>query len=541
MVGTPAQPPPPPRPGGASSPGPSPATAHEVSPAGLLSDVVDFLSPGPSPQSTPQPDPQPSPEPTYTEAALYVLPEAHAPQLLKLLRQDAFDHRIEVLVVTPRSALAQVQERLRRAEERGESPDAICLIGDDAQIPHVRFDDDTGNDDHLLTDNPYGQTTELSEEERYSGGIVDMLPVSRIPTTQPQLVARLLSVSDQLDPSWESGVAVTAESWTRASRSVLDAIQGHHQVELHDVPPLSADQVGRLFRAQPGRIYFNVHGSDRTPDWFGDDGCGSSPRALTAGSVRVREHAIAMSESCYGALIQSPDEAMSMAFLKRGADAFVGSTIIAWGPARPPCSLADLVVQETYQALDDGLGLAAALLRARVVIADGYLSRSEALPPNALNTVASFVAYGAPMARVRGTTQSAKSFLPPSAAPMGTAEQKSSGGGVLDAIRQGMRQGNTGQLGAARQRYRNRLPPGAWKAFSRGRMTFGQLRQLVDEPDLLQARLAHLAGGPVADAHVFQYASSKRFRAFVSVKNGDRCAGVLLDDSGKEVEAWVSR
>jgi len=478
---------------------------------------------------------------SYSETVLFVVPEADGPRLLGLLRQDALNHGIEVLLVRPRSALSQVQQRLRKAEAGGHLPDAVCLIGDDARIPHVRFDDDTGHDDFLLTDNPYGQTSELTEAERYAGGIVDMLPVSRIPTVDPALVGRLLGVGDRLEPSWEGGVAVTAASWTEASQSVLDAIRGRATVDLIDVPPTSAQQVGQQFWARPGRVYFNVHGSDRSADWYGDNGCGSTPTALTADAVQVRDHAIAMSESCYGALIQSPDEALSMAFLKRGADAFVGSTIIAWGPASPPCSLADLVVQETYRALDSGLGLAAALLAARVCIADGYLSRGEALPPNALNTVASFVAYGAPLARVRGVAASAKRVSGP-AVSGGQVDRKSrSTAGVLDAVRQGMRQGTQGQLGAARQRYRQRLPPGAWKAFSRGRMTFGQLSKLVDEPHLLQARLSQLAGGSVADAFVFQYASSKRFRAFVSVAHGERRAGVLLDDAGTEVEAWVSR
>jgi len=429
-----------------------------LSEAHLVASLDGGVSPG---------TPTANPPTTHSgPPVLYVIPRGND-ALRAVVKRVTADHAAEILEADEAS---DVQDRLRALDKSGVVARAVCIVGTHYDLPHVVFEDGTGNDAEVKTDNDYGMLyPPQNDAARHTVLALPDVPVTRIPTTDATLVARLLSVRDSLCDSWKSGVAVTCKVWEKASAEVLRQIATRDRPELGNCPPLSDADIGDRISKSTGRLYFNVHGSDQVRYWVGD-GDGRHPAALRVRYVDVAPNAILVSEACYGARHDAGARNISGRFLESGGSAFVGSTIIAWGPVKPPISLADLIVTGVYGALDSGLTLGEALLDAKSRIME-LSERGRGVSPQVLNTISSFVAYGGPLARVPGTSKRAR--IRTGGTGTWASLQKSVGisgpGDVLGRTRSALRGGSgTGPLEAARSRLASRAAAGGWKAERRG-------------------------------------------------------------------------
>lgn len=483
------------------------------------------------------PSARPKTGPASGAAALYVLPR-EAPAALR----RALEARGEVLPVDPQGALTAVQARLGR----GPAPGAVCLVGADHDLPMVRLEDPTGRDEELLTDNLFGRRDTPAASTRFTGDLLPEVPVSRIPSLDEALVSRLHEdAAAGLARGWEGGFALSAEVWASASRAVAELLFGARGPALTLSPPAEEDSVGKALRARPGRLYFNVHGTDQEPVWVGESASGGYPQVLGLEAAGVAPRGVVVSEACYGAMI-FPDHGAGIGerFLRAGAGSFVGSSIIAWGPPAAPPGLADLIVTGFYAALDAGHDAGAALLEAKRAILEGELDEDESLEPAAHNTLMSFVHYGAPFARVEGAPRVPTATLP---APGGVSAAKSAArGSALDRIRGRMTGSSGSTLGAARDRLRARLPPEQWEALSMGRRSLGELPAEVRSHAEVVRSLTGLLGAEPASVHLFRYRAGAQRYASVSARVSSpgrvaKAATVLFDESGRELRRWVSR
>ena len=396
--------------------------------------------------------------------------------LLELAVKLATDHRAATLIA---SGAAQVQTHLVALAGKKELPDVVCLLGPEQHLPYAEFEDDTGNDIAVLTDNDYGMFSSPARDQRYSEAALPDFPVCRIPFSDEAIVRRLLSVRGDLQSSWNNGVAVTCEVWAGASVAVQKQIDSKRACFLDSAPPVDSVDVGDRFCSEVGRVYFNVHGSDQMKYWVGEGAGGYQPVLLPEG-VQVGEHAIFVSEACYGARHdEQAGPTIATAALRGGASAFVGSTIIAWGPAEAPIGLADCIVTGVYGGLDSGRTLAAAVLAAKTSIID---KAGSPFSPCVLNTVSSFVAFGGPLASVGGSA---------SARPVRTTD-------ILGRTRQSLRGGGAGPLGAARDRLSARAQRMGYKPVAREILSVERALSMFARADVIQRRLQSLKSGDKA-------------------------------------------
>ncbi len=424
-----------------------------------------------------------------TRTVVYVLPP-NADALEDVVREASRDHQAELFTA---SEPAPVQSLLRQLGEQGRDVAAVCIIGGSDSVPHASLQDETGNDRALLTDNDYGMLAPPDQASRHSLLALPDIPVCRIPSTDPALVARLLGVRDQLSQDWSRGAAVTCAVWERSSAEALRQIAPGAGVELSSSPPLVADDLARMCTSPPGRLFFNVHGAAQSPCWYGE-GSDGHPEVLRGRDLLVREDAILVSEACYGASHNAGADSICLAFLGAGGSAFVGSTIIAWGPAAPPLSLADLIVTGTYAALDAGHSLPEALLWAKARIM-AQAEEGGGVSPQALNTVSSFCAMGGPLARVRGATIRRPLARPVAGTWAQTHSHGSSGpGDVLGRVRRGMRQGGGGPLGEARQRLAARAARAGWQPVARQVLAASELPRYFRRAAEIQRALHQALG-----------------------------------------------
>jgi hypothetical protein len=148
-------------------------------------------------------------------------------------------------------------------------------------------------------------------------------------------------------------------------------------------------------------LYFNVHGSNASPNWYGQDG-DEYPIAMQPDNIRDASGIIA-SEACYGAFIinKTHENAICLRFLnERQVIGFCGSTTIAYGPPSPPSSEADLLVKYFFARANEGLALGECLKNAKIDFAREVLKKNGFLDDDDQKTLLQFVLYGDPLVRI---------------------------------------------------------------------------------------------------------------------------------------------
>lgn len=446
---------------------------------------------------------------------------------------------IDVLLVDAQDALTRTQARLNElsVSQASSKVDAVCLVGSDATLPHARIDDRTGRGEYVLTDNFFGRVDTPDEDERMAGDLLAHVPVSRLPFDDAEVIIELLRRPDVLSPTWNNGVLVSCEVWRGASAAVVEHLGAVER--LHLAPPSTNDHVDGLLAASPGRLYFNVHGTDVEPVWVGQGHDGHHPEVLRSSMISVAPGAVVVSEACFGAACFEGEEAIGQAFLTRGASAFFGSTIIAWGPPQAPPGLADLIPIHVYQQLDAGRSASEALQAAKRAICDDYLERDEVLCAQVENTLLSFCHYGFPWCRSTTRPQSGRK---PPGVPNGakSATTRSKTPSLLSSLRSG----SSGVLGRVRAGVADKASRQGWgvDTFLTAPLediaaTLGPLAHLLD-------RIRTQSGPSTGTGVLTRYRSRVGERITLTVEDaGARgvIRGLIADEKGAVLEEFVSR
>jgi len=116
----------------------------------------------------------------------------------------------------------------------------------------------------------------------------------------------------------------------------------------------------------PARLsYFNLHGIEDGPEWYGQRSAGDPgsapeyPVALRPSDVvnSGRAPLVVFSEACYGANVlgKTVADALCLRFLDSGTRALVGSTKIAYGSVGTPLIGADLLGQFFWRNVNSAL------------------------------------------------------------------------------------------------------------------------------------------------------------------------------------------
>jgi hypothetical protein len=461
--------------------------------------------------------------------------------LKQLLTSASAANKGSLLIVDPSTdPVAAVQKVLGECQRRRVKLEAVCLLGSDNTLPHHRFDDPCGQDECLPSDAPYGMMRTPNQEERFQGLVLPLIPVCRIPFDDPKQIEPFLAIGAELCDSWDDGLAVTAQVWTEASSAVLAAINPTGDVQLHAVPPKGHNDIGSEIKATTGRCYFNVHGSDQTTAWFGE-GNGQGPEAFNPVLVKIAPRGIAVSEACYGAFIDEDGEGISRSFLQAGAGCFVGSTIIAWGPTRPPIGCADEIVTGFYGALDQGKGVAKALVQAKEKMLQSYQHSdgSWSLEPTQHNTLLSFIAYGSPCATVRSSQS--KSYNPN---PKGRGE--TGGRDILSQVRARMAGKGDGSsvLEQVMSRLESRVSGETFRILNQGRLDLSAPPPGLPDMTQVRERITARLGQLPTRTHVFQ-SSGGSLETSVFGRNGDginaKIVAIIVDQAGQVIAEYTAR
>lgn len=328
---------------------------------------------------------------------------------------------------TTAAAFKQVIEAVRTAlTTAGHDVDALVLIGGDAIVPFHRVPNPSQDADvDVPTDNPYGSGagSELAPElivARFPDGGADggrllLEQLQRVidyhqhwHLAGPQGGVLTLPFMRRFAKPLQGGGPVvgwgiSAAAWQLPSETVYGELGSTRPLVL--CPPATPDTLEAAWPPDGRLLYFNVHGIQGGPNWYGQavDGPsdGALPVVLTPDDIgAVAPAMICVSEACFGAEIlgRSPADAIALRLLQRGALAFIGSTVTAYGAVTLPLGGADLLVQQTLHNLRRGYPVGRAAALARDWMAREMVQRQGYLDPDDAKTLLSFVLLGDPWA-----------------------------------------------------------------------------------------------------------------------------------------------
>ena len=308
---------------------------------------------------------------------------------------------------------------------------AVLIVGGDEIVPFHRLPNPTDDaDSEVLSDNPYA-----AQDSNY---FVAEWAVGRFPDekgSDPGLLLKQLRVAIQWHQkqnqqrSLAERVGETLQFWNVFSniyqgiseknnnygystaiwqRSSISAFRPIGKANyLRTSPPYNTNNLDALTIAEADYAYFNLHGIDDSPNWYGQKDINASddtpdfPVALQPSHINLQAEnpKVIFSEACYGAYIQekTADEALSLRFLSSACRVFVGSTCIAYGAIYPPLIGADQLAYLFWSLIGKGYNVGDAYIRAKLNLVKSILRRQGYLDGEDQKTLLSFVLYGDPL------------------------------------------------------------------------------------------------------------------------------------------------
>lgn len=312
---------------------------------------------------------------------------------------------------------------------QGQDMRHVLILGGDDIVPFCRVSNPTEDqDEDIYTDAPYAA--------RNGSTLLPTRAVGRIPDCDDadaflHLVAHAANAHEESQraatlkglkaiariwkrdaetPAPDGSFGYTASVWKEASRAVFEVI-GHPR-HLRMSPPVSRQEFSVLAQGKPRLAYFNLHGVEGEPAWYGqrDPDFAADyplfPVALMPDDIAGdwAAGAIVFTEACYGAdvLGRTHQDSIALRLLHEGARAVVGSTRLAYGSLTPPLTGADLLGRLFWLAVTGGLPIGQALQWAKLSFANDLMNRQGYLDSEDQKTLLTFNLFGDPTLTVEG-------------------------------------------------------------------------------------------------------------------------------------------
>ena len=288
-------------------------------------------------------------------------------------------------------------------------PKYLLVIGDDKSVDSMHWPspcyvlDENGvcvGDRDKIVDSDLPYATLLTQPPQngqrwYNYDFDQAVRVGRVPASASDgFAAACTYLSHNLNSrlNKNASFALSAQVWEVASQSVYTPPSG----QVLTSPPIvlkdfSTQSIQNYCSGeQPGILYFNLHGSDSTQLWYGQEnsyaGC---IQTFSADCLPQSGSYTLASEACYGAKPNDPTGILCRA-LTNGCVNFVGSRQIAYGGIRQ-LSNADILTKEYLRCVTDGISAGDAFVSSLK-----KLMQSDDIKDTELKTMSEFALYGDP-------------------------------------------------------------------------------------------------------------------------------------------------
>lgn len=288
-------------------------------------------------------------------------------------------------------------------EQGGREVTHVFIIGGHEVIPMAVVDNLAMDPDaDIDTDLPYAT---LKTEDPWMSGSSALTPnlhVGRLPAGRgmaADAAVRYLTHATEIqrcglgDPA---SFSLTAKVWTDPSQVVAQVIGTS---ALHTSPVITADTIGHVFDRRANWLFFNLHGSDVAPGWYGQEGEDYPEAVVPSTLLDCDRFNVVSVGACYGARFVrlDPKESILLTALAHRTVIFTGSSRIAFGPVQLPIGLADVHQRAFLEALLLGYSAGEAHNLGRHKVLDDPF-----LEPTGIKTIIEFNLFGDPMLSMLG-------------------------------------------------------------------------------------------------------------------------------------------
>jgi hypothetical protein len=319
------------------------------------------------------------------------LVELDAPAAMKVLKGTAVKSR----------ANAEQNKRAIDAVCGSLRPDYVLILGSSDVVPHQMLANPVDDGDNAIPsdlpyacDAPYGKRPEAFRGPTRVIGRLPDVTGSRDPAGLAGLLETAAGYQSRPRGDYEKYLGTSTEVWKGSTSSSLKAVFGSSKF-LRLAPPKGPNWSRALLARRAH--FINCHGSPGDPFFYGQKGT-HYPQAHAASYLqnRIAKGTVVAAECCYGAELYDPAIASGQpgicnSYLGSGANAFFGSSNIAYGPSDGNAS-ADLICRFFFQQVLEGASLGRAVLAA----SQRFSQSAPILDPIDLKTLAQFMLLGDP-------------------------------------------------------------------------------------------------------------------------------------------------
>lgn len=278
----------------------------------------------------------------------------------------------------------------------------LIIIGNDNLFPFHRIKSPIDDGDGIiLTDNFF-----VCEDKEL---IFPEIEITRIPNSTDDNLKSFISKVEKILSIKNVKIfeknGITAQIWEKASFEVFNKIKGQGEILIS--PPFDVSKKYD-FENFTGSFYFNLHGSDELPGWYGQRARNSDykeeyPLALLPKSFKKGiKDSFFFSEACFGGYIykKKGNDSIVLTALKNSFLFCVASTATAYGPLYPPSSEADLLAKLFFENMQKGYRSSLSFLNAKKEFARFNLEKNRYLDEDDKKTLIEFTLYGNPLVEV---------------------------------------------------------------------------------------------------------------------------------------------
>ena len=437
------------------------------------------------------------------------------------------------LIVDDGDVMPTLRDVLRA--KAGTTAQFVCILGtwNDVRPVRVPFEIPGDPDDCCYTDAPFGCLEDVDPNDILTA--IPKVPVARIPSTDMQVIGRLLWDTQQApQPSGQFHFAVSADCWRDATQTIVESfsngvstVASPQKRHLDGGVPRSAvltspdwDESGMrratdgVLHERGGLLLFNVHGSADEPCWVGEGEPYDFVKVFTPGTIHDYADATLVTEACYGGAMGYGESSIVEHFFAHGGRSFVGSSGVAYGCPGPELAAADILARDYIAALGQGMTTGEALTRAKLAVLEDDPLADDA----ARKTILSFNLYGAPWQTLR----------------LQAAASADESGALAERVRARLDalSARTSSIEQIRQRYRSRLPATLRSFLDASDQMMAQLRSFRDFAQIELALSARRGDFSEARLDQVSVGGEDAWRLFCPV--GDTQKGLMIFLIGRE-------
>lgn len=278
-------------------------------------------------------------------------------------------------------------------------PKYLFLLGNEKIIDVVRWENKACDQDaDVFGDFAYSVLDTVSPWNGQSYNFEKAIRVGRLPSYNGQTLKSFSSyfetVNEHLASSKVQAYGLSAFTWKDESNYEFKNVSNK---PVDTSPNIDENLVSSRIPIDSNLLFFNLHGSDNTKFWYGQDD-DNYPSAFSPEILRERAFPYILGvEACYGAryIGLTPNESILLTAMQNKCLAFLGSSKIAFGTSAPMGSCADIVIGDFIKYMAQGYSASDAhILGLKRLMNGQHITDAE------IKTLAEFSLYGDPSIKI---------------------------------------------------------------------------------------------------------------------------------------------